>query len=267
VNVQCPNCQVKLKIDEKTRKARGAMFKCPRCSTAFLVIESPSALPRKLLDQRKILVAHSNPGTINEITSLLTRKGYQTVTSPDGIDAIVKAIKEVPFLAIVELELPKIYGFEVCRRIKSKAKTKEMRFLFVISAYSKRHREIPSLCAAEDFIEDKRISEVLIEKISALKGIRKELKTEQPVITTLEEKIEKAKMLAKTILSDLYHYNPSKVEESIKNNNFYTVFEPELKEGLKLYESRIPPEVRERGDFFKEAVEDFIRNRKKLYNL
>jgi predicted Zn finger-like uncharacterized protein len=156
VIVQCPKCQIKLTIDEKTLKAKGAIFKCPTCSTAFLVFERAPALHKKMLARGKI---------------------------------------------------------------------------------------------------------------TATKGIKPEEKTEPkikiPAKTPFDEKREKARMLAKTILSDLYHYNPAKAEESIRNSNFYSFFESELIEGLKLYENRIPPEVREKGDFFTEAVEEFIRDKKK----
>ena len=46
--------------------------------------------------------------------ALLNKEGYQITTASDGIEAMVKAIKELPFLMILEVGLPKIYGFEVC---------------------------------------------------------------------------------------------------------------------------------------------------------
>jgi len=75
--------------------------------------------------------------------------------------------------------------------------------------------------------------------------------------------IEKAKRLARTIINDIYLYNSAKVEDSIRNNNFYNVFTSEIKEGLKLYENRIPQDVRNISDFFREAVENFLAAKKK----
>lgn len=54
-----------------------------------------------------------------------------------------------------------------------------------------------------------------------------------------------------------------KVEESIRNGNFYTAFAAEINEGLKLYENRVTQEVRAISDFYKEAIEGFIENKKK----
>lgn len=289
--VVCPKCKIRLKVDEGKLKVEGSRFKCPKCST-FLLVKKPVAVTKKAMDNNKVLIAHSNPAVINEITSLLTKNGYQTITATDGIDAMVKAIKELPFLTIIEVSLPKIYGFEVCKRLKLRAETKEMKFMLVTSAYDKKRykREPASLYDADEYIEDHQISELLVDKINKIKGIKPEEKEErlekppkEPVMEKIEqkaevqikpeaitgkplfdEKIERAKRLARTIISDIYLYNRAKADESIRNNNFYFVFAAEIKEGLKLYENRISQEVRAQGDFFREAIENFIANKKKI---
>jgi predicted Zn finger-like uncharacterized protein len=291
VVVVCPKCKIRLKVDEGKLKVEGSRFKCPKCST-FLLVKKPVAVTKKAMDNNKVLISHSNPAVINEITSLLTKNGYQTITATDGIDAMVKAIKELPFLTIIEVSLPKIYGFEVCKRLKLRAETKEMKFMLVTSAYDKKRykREPASLYDADEYIEDHQISELLVDKINKIKGIKPEEKEErlekppeEPVMEKIEqkaevqirpeaitgkplfdEKIERAKRLARTIMSDIYLYNTAKADESIRNNNFYFVFAAEIKEGLKLYENRISQEVRAHGDFFREAIENFIANKKKI---
>jgi predicted Zn finger-like uncharacterized protein len=291
VVVVCPKCKIRLKVDEGKLKVEGSRFKCPKCST-FLLVKKPVAVTKKAMDNNKVLISHSNPAVINEITSLLTKNGYQTITATDGIDAMVKAIKELPFLTIIEVSLPKIYGFEVCKRLKLRAETKEMKFMLVTSAYDKKRykREPASLYDADEYIEDHQISELLVDKINKIKGIKPEEKKErlekppeEPVMEKIEqkaevqirpeaitgkplfdEKIERAKRLARTIMSDIYLYNTAKADESIRNNNFYFVFAAEIKEGLKLYENRISQEIRAQGDFFREAIENFIANKKKI---
>lgn len=289
--VVCPKCKIRLKVDEGKLKVEGSRFKCPKCST-FLLVKKPVAVTKKAMDNNKVLISHSNPAVINEITLLLTKNGYQTITASDGIDAMIKAIKELPFLTIIEVSLPKIYGFEVCKRLKLRAETKEMKFMLVTSVYDKKRykREPASLYDADEYIEDHQISELLTEKINKIRGIKPEEKEkklkkppEEPVMEKIEqkaevqikpeaitgkplfdEKIERAKRLARTIMSDIYLYNTAKADESIRNNNFYSVFVAEIKEGLKLYENRISQEVRARGDFFRDAIENFIANKKKI---
>lgn len=295
--VVCPKCKTRLKIDEGKIKEEGSRFKCPKCSTV-LFVKKPQPVLKKEIDKNKVLVAHSNQAILDEIKSILSRNGYNIITSSDGIDAMVKTIKEHPFLAIIEVSLPKIYGFEVCKRLKTRPETKDTKFMLVSSIYDKNRykREPSSLYNADDYIYDYQLSELLLEKVNSLKeiptqekkaGIEKEveesvlekieIKEEKEEINVLadkpqteislsdlDEKIERAKRLARTIISDIYLYNTPRANKAIKNNSFFSEFAPEIKEGLKLYESRIPPEVREKGDFFQDTIHDFIESKKKI---
>ncbi len=288
--VICPKCKARLKVDETKLLSGGSKFRCPKCS-ALLTIRKPVATVKKTLDDKKILVAHSNPDILEKIVSVLNDHGYNTMTASDGIDMMVKALKECPFLGIAEVALPKIYGFEICKRLKMRTETKTMKFILVSSIYDKtKYRTEPvSLYGADDYIEDHNLSTQLIDKVGQLSGHREQEKAEEPshagedkpgvrqsgleAATAIkgpfqppgvyDERVEKAKRLARTIISDIYLYNPAKLDESVRNNNFYSVFASELKEGKKLYDQRVHQEVRLIADFYKEAIENFISARKK----
>lgn len=292
--VICPKCKTKLKVAEEKLTPGGSRFKCPKCG-AVLLVKKPLPASEGPVDGSKILVAHSNPAIADEIISLLKKNGYQTITASDGIETMVKAIKELPSLAIMEVGLPKIYGFEVCKRLKLRPETKRMKFILVNSVYDKdRYRREPeSFYGAEDCIEEHLISELLIDSINSLTGKEPAGKKEEKVEKTPEpslketkapkdepkprpeekrvqvqpspdEKIERARRLARTIISDIYLYNTAKADVAITNNTFHIVFAPEIKEGLKLYENRILREVRAQGDFFREALTNFIERKKKI---
>jgi response regulator RpfG family c-di-GMP phosphodiesterase len=220
---------------------------------------------------------------------------------------MVKAIKEFPFLAIIEVALPKIYGFEVCRRLKARPDTKEMKFILIPAIHDKTkyRREPSSLYGADEYIEEFDIKSHLVEKVSILKeggavsgpaAPEKPLTADQPTSTVEpskpaasepdkkspiaqaspnvqpqgaaqpgnDEKVEKAKRLARTIINDIHLYNTAKVDTAIKTGDFYSVFAPELKEGKKLYDSRIPQEIREKFDHYREAIENFIASKKSV---
>ncbi|MEK6582216.1 MAG: response regulator [Nitrospirota bacterium] len=303
--VGCPKCKTKLKVADEKLTPEGVRFKCPKCSTVLLV-KKPAVQIKPL--ENKLIVAHENPAIVERINKLLTQKGYAVIVSYDGIDTMIKAIKELPFLAILDVALPKIYGFEVCKRLKERAETKAIKVILISSIYDKtRYRREPiSLYGADDYIEEHEIEDLLMDKIDVLRGVKpKEEIAEKPkepvfekpqqkvempaplkVETTLkaaapqaapppkpeikveaDEAVEKARRLARTIISDIYLYSSSKMENAIKNNNFYTVFASEVKEGTKLYDGRIPQEVRNKGNFFREAIDNFIENKKKVLKI
>lgn len=306
--VICPKCAIKLKVDETKLSPTGSKFKCPKCA-AVLIVRKPAARQKKDLNSSTILVAHSNPALMQEISLILTSGGYKVITAADGIDLMVKALKEFPFLSIIEVALPKIYGFEVCRRVKARVETKDMKFILIPATYDKTkyRREPTSLYGADDYIEEYDIPAQLLERVNRLKGggdggLMQSGVCEQPAAAprpatvsvthgagappaaqapainaaakteTLaqasqqsgsDEKIEKAKRLARTIINDIHLYNVAKVEAAIKAGDFYAVFASEVKEGKKLYDNRIPQEVRDVFDYYREAIENFIAARKR----
>lgn len=301
--VICPKCKVKLKVDDAKLSFAGSRFRCPKCSTV-LVVKKPTEHIKNKLDSSTVLLAHSNTAVRENARTILQDQGYKVITSTDGIDAMVKALKELPFLAVVEVSLPKIYGFEICKRLKSRPEMKDIKFILVPSTFdkSKYRREPVSLYGADDYIEDHDIPALLIEKINRLAAIPEEgaerpqstqksavsspetpeIRSEVPGIkpetrpevgqpaasaetkpSKTDEAIERARRLSRTIIDDIYLYNPAKVMASIKNGNFYAVFAPELKEGQKLYENRIAQEIRDRGNYYRDTIEDFIAKKKK----
>jgi predicted Zn finger-like uncharacterized protein len=291
--VICPKCKTKLKVAEEKIAPGGSRFKCPKCSAALL-LKKPLPAPVKTVEGNKILIAHSNPAISNEIVSLLQKEGYGTITAADGIATMVKAMKDFPSVVIAEVGLPKIYGFEVCKRLKSRPETKGMKFILVNSVYDKDRykREPVSFYGADDYIEEHLIPELLMDSIRSLTGKepagKPEEKVERPPAPeskepiapkqeplpppeekraqpSADEKIERARRLARTIISDIYLYSTAKADEAIRNDTFSSVFAPEIKEGLKLYENRIAREVRALGDFFQEALTNFIVAKKKLF--
>jgi len=297
VVVVCPKCKTKLKVDDAKLSTQGSRFKCPKCSTV-LVIKKPAAQQKKALDEKKALIAHSNPLLVENIRTLLVGQGYTALTSADGIDAMVKALKELPCLGIIEAALPKIYGFEVCKRLKSRPETKEMKLILIPSIYDKTkyRREPVSLYGADDYIEEHDLSTRLIDAIIRIRsGAPAETKApppKSPVPSTSDvspaekkkqpafgqpevpaakvsaevkgdEMTEKARRLARTIINDIYLYNSSKVDEAVRQDKFYAVFAAEVKEGKKLYDNRIPQETRDKADFYREAIDNFLSAKKK----
>ncbi|MHB8882761.1 MAG: zinc-ribbon domain-containing protein [Thermodesulfovibrionales bacterium] len=303
--VTCPKCKIKLKVDETRLSPEGSKFKCPKCSTV-LVVKKPGAAPAapKSLNGNTVLVAHTNPALLQTMVSLLSGAGFNVITANDGIDLMVKALKEFPFLGIIEVALPKIYGFEVCKRLKSRVETRDMKFILIPAIHDKTkyRREPTSLYGADDYIEEFDVPVHLLSKINTLRGMPDEEKTEEPPkppqkdiplkneapepkapprqepvsrpVTEIkrpapaaeqkgpDERIEKARRLARTIVNDIYLYNTAKVDTAIRSGDFYAAFAAEIKEGKKLYDGRIPQEVRQVQDYYREAIDNFIAAKK-----
>lgn len=76
--------------------------------------------------RRTIMVVDDSP-TIRKILGLtLERAGYTVVAEPDGERAVARLAELVPDLILLDIAMPKLDGYEVCRRIKSDPRTAQV---------------------------------------------------------------------------------------------------------------------------------------------
>ena len=76
--------------------------------------------------RRTIMVVDDSP-TIRKILGLtLERAGYSVVAEPDGERAVTRLAELVPDLILLDIAMPKLDGYEVCRRIKSDPRTAQV---------------------------------------------------------------------------------------------------------------------------------------------
>lgn len=72
---------------------------------------------------QKILVIEDEEGIIHLINLYLKDAGYQVVVAKDGADGLAMHAREHPDLVILDIMLPALDGFEVCRRIRTWSRT------------------------------------------------------------------------------------------------------------------------------------------------
>ncbi len=75
----------------------------------------------QVLNQR-ILIVDNEPLVRKILATRLTTKGYKIILATNGIEALNLFICENPDLIILDIVLPKLDGYEVCRRIREKSK-------------------------------------------------------------------------------------------------------------------------------------------------
>jgi chemosensory pili system protein ChpA (sensor histidine kinase/response regulator) len=79
--------------------------------------------------------------TVRKITSrLLKRMGYQVVTAKDGLDAMEQLVDLTPALMLLDVEMPRMDGFELTKRLRQDIKTKELPIIMITSRTADKHR-------------------------------------------------------------------------------------------------------------------------------
>jgi len=75
---------------------------------------------------------------------------------------------------------------------------------------------------------------------------------------------EEAKRFARLIVSDIALYNQKVIEEGIQNGNIEELLKDDMAEAEKLYQGRVPKEIREKTNYLKAALLDFVERKKQM---
>src|SRR5213594_4427655 len=71
----------------------------------------------------KILVVDDTPKNVKLLADLLTVKGYTVVTAASGAEALKKVEAERPDMVLLDVVMPEMSGYEVCRKIRQNPAT------------------------------------------------------------------------------------------------------------------------------------------------
>ncbi len=264
-------------------------------------VAAPEAA-RRLTDlpNRKVVVAVEESETAVKVRAVLSGAGFSPVAAGDGLDAVVRIERERPVAAVLGVSLGKVLGVDICEYFKADPETKSIVHVLVPSAYdaTRYTRPATDLYSADAMVGSGEIEKYLVAKLMGVLGLRTPgerieepariptAPVEPPPVATppslvppppappppppapeipaaQSEGVARARRLARTILSDIALYNPKMVEESIRRGSFREALRAEVQEGKDLYALRIPEDVRALGDFYEEAVSEFIEKRRR----
>lgn len=81
----------------------------------------------------KILVVDDTPASLKLLTELLKAEGYDVRSAISGELALYAATSNPPELILLDIRMPKMDGFDVCRHLKAQPETRDIPIIFVSS--------------------------------------------------------------------------------------------------------------------------------------
>src|SRR5262245_30895334 len=104
------------------------------------------------MDPASVLIVDDNPPMIQILGGVLRGAGYDVRMATDGTRALDVVAARAPDLVVLDLQMPGLDGFEVCRRLKGDAATREIPVI-VISAVDSVDEKVRAFEAgAADFV-------------------------------------------------------------------------------------------------------------------
>tara|TARA_B110001454_G_C12723002_1_gene435613 strand:- start:2597 stop:4561 length:1965 start_codon:yes stop_codon:yes gene_type:complete len=124
--------------------------------------------------KKKILVVDDTEATRYAVARTLRASGYETIEAASGLQALELVATEKPDLVTLDIHLPDINGFEVCRRIKGNPRTSHIPVLQVSASYVTSKDRIHGLeGGADNYLTHPFEPPVLLATVKALLRSRK----------------------------------------------------------------------------------------------
>ncbi|HWX92226.1 MAG TPA: HD domain-containing phosphohydrolase [Terriglobales bacterium] len=140
-----------------------------------------------------ILIADDHESSLSALEGLLSLEGFEVVTAPDGEEALSAFHRGQPDLLLLDVKMPRLSGFEVCRRIKNDADTRLIPIILITAMTATEDRLAGIQAGADDFLTKPVDREQLIARVKSLlkqKAYTDELERAEAVLFALARSIE-----------------------------------------------------------------------------
>ncbi len=128
------------------------------------------------MPKKRVLVVEDEESLLKLEIILLTVKGYEVAGVSTGSEALEKLSKESFDLVLLDIMLPDIDGYEVCRRIKEHPRHSGLPVVMLTAKKSAEDKERATTCGADDYLTKPFKSAMIIEVIERLLSGSKRVK-------------------------------------------------------------------------------------------
>ena len=107
--------------------------------------------------------------TVRKVTSrLLERKGMNVLTAKDGVDAIAQLQEHRPDIMLLDIEMPRMDGFEVATLVRHDERLKDLPIIMITSRTGEKHRERAMAIGVNEYLGKPYQESDLLENILKL---------------------------------------------------------------------------------------------------
>ncbi|MFO1353354.1 MAG: Hpt domain-containing protein [Acinetobacter sp.] len=124
-------------------------------------------------DERRLIMIVDDSVTVRKVTTrLLERQGYDVVTAKDGVDAIEQLETIKPDLMLLDIEMPRMDGFEVTNLVRHHEIHRDLPIIMITSRTGEKHRERALSLGVNQYMGKPFQEETLLENIESLIAVR-----------------------------------------------------------------------------------------------
>ena len=110
--------------------------------------------------------------TIRKITSrLLTRAGFAVSTARDGVDALQVLAEQVPDVILLDIEMPRMDGFEFAKTVKGDPKYQAIPIIMITSRTADKHRSHAAEIGVDLYLGKPYQEDELLKHLREMTGV------------------------------------------------------------------------------------------------
>lgn len=208
--IECTHCGMKYRLDPAKFKQSQLRIRCKSCENTFeadlasapdasapaapvpakppAAPAAPAAAPQPSAaqdaaapaaapstaairgDGQLVLVAHDDGSVRAGMVTALGEAGYSVIEADNGVEALAIIQRQRPRVAVLDVTLPKVFGFEICEIVRRDPELADVRLILIAAIYDQHRYKRPpqQLYGADDYIEKQDISTGLVAKVGAL---------------------------------------------------------------------------------------------------
>lgn len=146
-----------------------------------------SSATESFLPQSTVMIVDDNQQNVELLQAFLESLPVKIVTAADGVEALEKVAHHHPDLILLDIMMPRMSGFQVCRRLKGDPRTRDIQILMVTALNELGDIEQASECGTDDFVSKPVNKFELLTRVKSLLRVR-HLKSElERALTYLSE--------------------------------------------------------------------------------
>jgi len=143
-----------------------------RMNAGMRLSEVPAA---PAVESRLVVMVVDDSITVRKVTTrLLERNGYKVLTAKDGIDAMGQLQEVVPDMMLLDIEMPRMDGFELATHMRNDAGMKHVPIIMITSRTGDKHRERAQQIGVNNYLGKPYQENDLLDSIQRIIGVATE---------------------------------------------------------------------------------------------
>jgi excisionase family DNA binding protein len=132
----------------------------------FIFEKGMAPLTKSISSNNRILVVDDEPSIQRVLSQMLSKQAYETEAASDGFEAGIKLVKFKPSLVVLDLFMPGMDGFEVCKRIKENPDTSHVKVLAITGYHTRKNKDRIMKAGADDYLTKPLKKEVFLQHVA-----------------------------------------------------------------------------------------------------